>query len=620
MRALIIGMVFCFIIGTADIYNLVKIQGSYMTIDFTTGFAIFFIFFITLFNYLFKKIFKKRGLTISELFIIYIMMIVSCAIPTMGLTLYLIPLISGIKYYSNPQNEWETLILPHIKKNLIVVDENAIKWFFEGLPKGEKIPWASWVKPLSLWIPLILVIYLAMVFIMVIIHKQWSENERLNYPMTKGPVELINSDTTNIFKNWLFWIGFLIPFIFGIINGLHFYFPAVPQAQLVKNIPIFRRTLSLSFRISFPMIGFTYFVSLPLSFSLWFFCLLTTIEQGFFNITGFGTQEFLPYNADRPLLGWQSLGSLIVIVLYGLWISRKNLLRIIKAKEGNEIISPKTASIGMIICFLFIYFWLLYSGLSPLPSILFIFFAFLIYIGITRVICEGGLAATRAPVISPVIVNSFLGSSRLGASNLCGLGLTFVYASDVRTFVMASVANGLKMIEEMKEQKMIVFWAIIISILITLFSSIWATIILCYKYGGINANTWFFVSGPQYPLRYVADKIKNPKGPDWLYIGFTGIGALLTIFLLIFRIKLLNFPFHPLGFAFSTIMMTNALWFSIFISWLLKSFVLRYGGAKIYEKLKPLFIGLIIGQFVISGLFLIVDFLTNKTGNTIFWA
>ena len=67
MRALIIGAILCFIIGTADIYNTVKIKGSYMTIDFTTGFAIFFIFFITLFNYLFKKYLKKEGLPSQNL-------------------------------------------------------------------------------------------------------------------------------------------------------------------------------------------------------------------------------------------------------------------------------------------------------------------------------------------------------------------------------------------------------------------------------------------------------------------------------------------------------------------------------------------------------------------------
>jgi len=618
MRAIIIGIILCFIIGYADIYNIVKIQGSNMTTDFTTGFAIFFIFFITLFNYLFKKIFKK-GINTSELIIIYIMMIVACSIPTIGLTLYLLPLIAGIKYYSNPQNKWTEIILPHIKKNLIIQDENAIKWFFEGLPEGQNIPYLEWVKVISLWMPLILSLYLAMIFIMVILHKQWSENEKLNYPMTKAPMELINCENTNIFKNGIFWFGFFIPFTFGLTNGLHFYFPGFPYVRFVRDISVFRNTIGLSFRVSFPMIGFTYFVNLPLAFSLWFFCLLTTFEQGFFNITGFGSQEFLPYSAGRPLLGWQSLGALIVIVLYEFWISKKNLINIIKTRHKEEIISSKVAFVGLIISLLIIYIWLLYSGLSYLPAILFIFFAFLIYIGVTRAISQGGLATTRGPVIPPVIVNSFLGSSRLSPLNLTALGFTFVYSCDIRTFVMASVANGLKMAEEIKERRRIIFWAIIISIIITLFSSIWATILLCYKYGGINAHQWYFISAPKYPLSYIADKIKNPKGPDWQYIGFTGIGAAFTIFLFIMRLKFLNFPLHPLGFAFSTIMLTNALWFSVFLSWLIKSIILKYGGIKIYEKFKGFFIGLIIGQFVISGLFLIVDFFTKKSGNNLFW-
>jgi len=359
---------------------------------------------------------------------------------------------------------------------------------------------------------------------------------------------------------------------------------------------------------------------LPLSFSLWFFCLLTTFEQGFFNITGFGTQEFLPYNADRPLLGWQSLGSLIVIVLYGLWISRKSLIGIIKSKGENEIISPRFSFIGLVISLLIIYIWLLYSGISFLPAILFIFFAFLIYIGITRVICEGGLAATRAPVISPVATNSLFGSKNLGSSVLVPLGLTFVYTSDVRTFVMASVANGLKMVDQIKKRKNIIFLAIIISIFVSLVSSILITIYLGYKYGAVNAQPWFFIAGPQYGWRYIVQELQKPTGPDWRYFRLAGLGAIICFLLLYMRTRFIWFPFHPLGFAFSTIMMTNALWFSIFISWLIKTIILKYGGVKVYEKGRFFFIGLIFGQFVVCGLWVVIDFFTGKTGNTIFWA
>ncbi|MCD6408544.1 hypothetical protein J7L87_05805 [bacterium] len=628
VRALIIGAIFSFLIGAGNVYNLMVIKGSYMALDFTTPSAIFFIFFISLYNVLAKKFFPRFSLSAPEMILIYIMMIVSCAIPTMGLTLYLIPLIAGTKYYATPQNEWNKLFIPHLKKWTILHDENAIKWFFEGIPKGMRIPYEAWIKPLAYWLLLIIALYLAMIFIMVILRKQWMEKEKLNYPLTKAPLELIHSTENNLFKNKLFWLSFAIPFVIGCINGLNFYQPAIPKIELVRSIPIFRRTMNLQFRISFPMIGFTYFVNLPLSFSLWFFCLLTTIEQGYFNITGFGVSEFLPYNAARPLLGWQSLGALVVIVLYGLWLSKSHLKEVFRKairKERDEssnyeIVSYTVSFWGLVISLIIIFLWLITSGLSPLASLIFIFFAFIIFIGITRVIVEGGLAATRAPVIAPVITNSIIGSKNLGPSGLAALGLTFVYASDVRTFVMASVANGLKMLEEVKKKKRMVFWGIILSIFISLFSSIWTTLFLGYKHGAINANTWFFIAGPQYGWKYIVQELKKPTGPDLLYLGFAGIGAGITVFLQLMRMRFLWFPFHPLGFAFSTIMMTNALWFSIFIAWFIKFLILRYGGAQIYEKGKVFFIGLIVGQFVVNGLWLVIDFFTGETGNVLFWA
>ncbi len=627
-RSLLIGTILSFFIGAGNVYNLMVIKGSYMALDFTTPSAIFLIFWITLINYLLKKFVPKISLSVSEMILIYIMMIVSCSIPTMGLVLYLVPLIAGTKYYATPQNNWNQLFLNHLKNWTILRDTNAIKWFFEGIPKGQSIPWGPWIKVLLSWFPLIISLYLAMVFIMVILRKQWVEKEKLNYPLTKAPLSLIKADENRIFHNNLFWLGIAIPFIIGCINGIHFYNELFPRIQLSTSIPIFRRTISLQYRISFPMIGFTYFVNLPLSFSLWFFCLLSTIQQGFFNITGFGISEFLPYNAQRPLLGWQSLGSLFVIVIYGLWVSRGHLKEVFRKATGKEkddsgdyeIVSFKVAFWGLIISLLIIFWWLVLSGLPVFPSIIFIIFMFIIFIGITRVVVEGGLAATRAPVIAPVITNSFFGSKNLGPSALGALGLTFVYSADVRTFVMASVANGLKMLEEVKARKKIIFLAILISILITLISSIWMTLCLGYKYGAINANSWFFINGPQFGWRYIIQEIKKPSGPDMIYWTFFGIGAIFTIFLQFMRMRFLWFPLHPLGFAFSTIMMTNALWFSIFIAWFVKFLILRYGGAKVYEKGKIFFIGLIVGQFLVNGIWLIIDFFTGETGNVLFWA
>ena len=42
---------------------------------------------------------------------------------------------------------------------------------------------------------------------------------------------------------------------------------------------------------------------------------------------------------------------------------------------------------------------------------------------------------------------------------------------------------------------------------------------------------------------------------------------------------------------------------------------MKYGGLKAYQALIPVFYGLILGQFVAGGFWLIVDYFTGMMGN-----
>ena len=59
----------------------------------------------------------------------------------------------------------------------------------------------------------------------------------------------------------------------------------------------------------------------------------------------------------------------------------------------------------------------------------------------------------------------------------------------------------------------------------------------------------------------------------------------------------------------------HRVWFSVFIAWLLKAFILKYGGAKLYRNLRPFFLGLTLGAFTSAGFWLIIDFIFGMTGN-----
>jgi hypothetical protein len=65
--------------------------------------------------------------------------------------------------------------------------------------------------------------------------------------------------------------------------------------------------------------------------------------------------------------------------------------------------------------------------------------------------------------------------------------------------------------------------------------------------------------------------------------------------------------------------MMNFVWFNVFVAWFLKRLILRYGGAANYKRSQSFFLGLIAGQVLCNGLWLVIDYITGKINNPVFW-
>ncbi|NKB71095.1 MAG: hypothetical protein GKR89_28835 [Candidatus Latescibacteria bacterium] len=85
------------------------------------------------------------------------------------------------------------------------------------------------------------------------------------------------------------------------------------------------------------------------------------------------------------------------------------------------------------------------------------------------------------------------------------------------------------------------------------------------------------------------------------------------------RWRFIGWPLHPLGYPIGPIWIMDHLWFNMFLAWLIKVVVLKYGGVGLYRKTRPFFLGLILGNIVPGGIFLIVDHFTGMIGNIIFY-
>ena len=103
------------------------------------------------------------------------------------------------------------------------------------------------------------------------------------------------------------------------------------------------------------------------------------------------------------------------------------------------------------------------------------------------------------------------------------------------------------------------------------------------------------------PFERLQSYLLQQSGTDWHGVSFMGIGAALTVGLLLLRVNFLWWPLHPVGYAIAGTNTMDKVWMPFLIAYIVKSLVMRYGGPKLYQRLLPFFLGLIIGDLFNGG-------------------
>ena len=136
-RSLLIGSLIALFIGIVLPYTNMIIKGSLLAHNLNTPAALFvFFIYVGIINVVLGFIRRRYALSPPELAVIYIMAMLATAIPTIGFSEYLLPIVAGIYYYASPENRWEEIIHPYVPKWMAPQDPEAIRYFYEGLPKG----------------------------------------------------------------------------------------------------------------------------------------------------------------------------------------------------------------------------------------------------------------------------------------------------------------------------------------------------------------------------------------------------------------------------------------------------------------------------------------------------
>jgi len=326
-----------------------------------TDFSIFPTVLFTLFalaavNLLLKRTFKNLSFTEAELATTYIMVSVATALAGHDIVRQLVPMMTNAFWYATPENEWDELFFRFIPRWLTVDDRRILQGYFEG----DENFWQSqyieaWITPIFAWTAFVIVLLFVMLCINIIIRKQWMEHEKLSYPLTVMPIEVIGN-TAKLFSNKLIWLGFGIAFGLEMLAGINYLYPVVPALKVKYIISFPDRPWNamggLPIYIYPFAIGLGYFMPLDLSLSLWFFYLFWKAQLVFFSAVGWTTAIGL--QTEQRAGAWMGIGCL------ALWTSRKHIMRVLlgifstQSRDGLY----RMAVLGIILGMAFIvFFW-----------------------------------------------------------------------------------------------------------------------------------------------------------------------------------------------------------------------------------------------------------------------
>jgi hypothetical protein len=243
--------------------------------------------------------------------------------------------------------------------------------------------------------------------------------------------------------------------------------------------------------------------------------------------------------------------------------------------------------------------------------------ALVIWLSMTRLMAQAGLA-TIVPAIIPLgFVASAVGIPSLGPVGLIAMGLTLIWSGDLLTYLMGPAANGIFVQERASVKSSAGALSLLAAVILSLAGCIFMTLYLTCTVGGLNLHPQYFQWFPKLPWQFAESKLQTSTGASMTGYIWTGLGAAVMLLLTYMQRLFFWWPLHPLGFLAQGGWIMRQLWFSFFLAWLVKIVVLRYGGGRVHKNARIVFIGIIVGLLVVGGLWLIIDSITGMRGNRI---
>ena len=616
-RAIALGL----ILIPINCYWLVQVElvqfSTYPTIISLIFTVVFCLFVLILLNQLLKRFLPQWALGQDELLLIFVMLSVVSATAGCSVMEILIPILGHAFWFATPENDWTHLLGIYIPTWLSVDDKSVLAGYYHGdssLYTVQHI--SSWLIPVISWFTFLFALLLVMLCINIILRKQWTEREKLAYPIIQLPYGMTSS---GFFRNRTMWVAFGIAASLDIVNGLNFLWPIIPG--------LFSKSYQFEFAAKpwnsmggvalgiYPFVlGIGFLIPLGLLFSLWFFFWIWKAQLLLGGIMGWPTSSGLG-GKTYPYVNYQGFGGYMGIFLIALWISRQHLSDVGQKfwgrgelEDADEPMSYRGAIIALVLASIFLALFCYKAGMSL--GVIFAFFG--LYLALSTAISR-----MRAELGSPMhdlhytgpeeIMAAAVGTRKLGAGNLTMFSFFWFFTRNFDCHPMPHQLEGFKLAERVKMKSDRFLLAILLAIGVGIISQFWALLSISYKFGATSGMSWVPMIYGSEPWNRLQNWLVNPTPSNLPAVAFTGVGLLFSVFLFLMQMKFLWWPFYPAAYAaVSGSWAISHIWFSLWLAWLIKLIVLKYGGVKSHRRAIPFFLGLILGEFIVGSLWTIL--------------
>jgi len=580
----------------------------------------------------------------GEMLLIWCLVAIAGGIGATGFARCIIGFMASPAYLATPSNDFAEYLVGPLPGWAVVSkdpDSTALRWYFEGLPRGGHIPWGAWLPPLAAWIAFFVAGYCVMFALVSLLYRQWADRERLTFPIVVVPLELARAPEpgrlVNAFlRDRVMWLGAAIPVLVFGWDGLRTYLPALPLINLhystwgfFSDRPWSEFNLGTA-SVYFSMVGLSFLLTTEVSFSLWFFYVLYHLSFVWVAWLGAAGNGFFGDWSQRIGV-LESSGGILIMAAFLLWTARASLAqwgrRVRSGADlpGEDLLPPRLTAALLLAGLAGMIVFVRAHGAQWWAAALGMLLYAAVILFLTRLVVEAGMLLVGVEAIGYEFLRDTFPASWLTPGTLT----TFVQLrggvmSDLRELLMPYLMNGVRLCAHSGRHARKLLGVFAATVAVSLLVACYGRITTSYKYGAILMDNAYNAGWQENLYPNVVKILKTPEALTWITAGSVNIipsglahvltGAMLTLGMLVLRAQYLWWPLDPIGYLVCGSWPITEIWFSVFLGWLAKAAIMTFGGTRAYRKILPFFLGLVLGQAVIATFWTLTSFVTGKPG------